>query len=93
MNKLKLYLDVCTLCRPFDDQNRMRIRLETDSYYLIMQPFATVIMSCFTLKFMKRKLQLFIMLWKRPNYLRPFTKMPVHAQGILSPSGIGLKPW
>ncbi len=37
MNKLKLYLDVCTLCRPFDDQHRMRIRLETDSYFLIMQ--------------------------------------------------------
>lgn len=37
MSKLKLYLDVCTLCRPFDDQHRMRIRLETDSYFLIMQ--------------------------------------------------------
>jgi len=37
MNKQKLYLDVCTLCRPFDDQHRMRIRLETDSYFLIMQ--------------------------------------------------------
>ena len=32
----KLYLDVCTLCRPFDDQNNMRIRLETDAYYLIL---------------------------------------------------------
>jgi hypothetical protein len=31
------YLDVCTLCRPFDDQNMMRIRLETDSYHLILQ--------------------------------------------------------
>ncbi len=28
---------MCTLCRPFDDQHRMRIRLETDSYFLIMQ--------------------------------------------------------
>ena len=37
MNKPKLYLDVCILCRPFDDQNRMRVRLETDSYFLIMQ--------------------------------------------------------
>jgi len=37
MNKSKLYLDVCTLCRPFDDQHRMRIRLETDSYFLILQ--------------------------------------------------------
>jgi hypothetical protein len=32
-----LYLDVCTLCRPFDDQSLLRIRLETDSYYLILQ--------------------------------------------------------
>ena len=37
MNKMRLYLDVCTFCRPFDNQNMMRIRLETDSYYLIMQ--------------------------------------------------------
>lgn len=33
----KLYIDVCTLCRPFDDQNIMRIRLETDAFYLILQ--------------------------------------------------------
>lgn len=33
----KLYLDVCTLCRPFDNQNVMRIRLETDAFYLILQ--------------------------------------------------------
>lgn len=33
----KIYLDVCTLCRPFDNQNDMRIRLETDAYYLILQ--------------------------------------------------------
>ncbi len=32
----KLYLDVCTLCRPFDNQNEMRIRFETDAYYLII---------------------------------------------------------
>jgi predicted nucleic acid-binding protein len=32
----KLYLDVCTLCRPFDNQNLMRVRLETDAYYLIL---------------------------------------------------------
>ena len=31
----KIYLDVCTLCRPFDNQSLMRIRLETDAYYLI----------------------------------------------------------
>ncbi len=32
----KIYLDVCTLCRPFDDQNYLRIRMETDANYLIM---------------------------------------------------------
>ena len=37
MGQPKLYLDVCTLCRPFDDQLRLRVRLETDSYFLIMQ--------------------------------------------------------
>ena len=35
--KKKLYFDVCTLCRPFDDQNKMRIHLETDAFYLILQ--------------------------------------------------------
>ena len=33
----RVYLDDCTLCRPFDDQNLMRIRLETDAFYLILQ--------------------------------------------------------
>ncbi len=33
----KLYLDVSVLCRPFDDQSAMRIRLETDAFYLILQ--------------------------------------------------------
>lgn len=32
-----LYLDICTLCRPFESQNQMRIRLETNAYYLILQ--------------------------------------------------------
>lgn len=36
-NWKRLYLDVCTLSRPFDDQSMMRIRLETDAYYLILQ--------------------------------------------------------
>ena len=35
--KKRLYLDVCTLCRPFDNQQAMRIRMETDAYYLILQ--------------------------------------------------------
>jgi predicted nucleic acid-binding protein len=34
--KTSLYLDVCTICRPFDNQKIMRIRLETDAIYLIM---------------------------------------------------------
>jgi len=32
----RVYLDVCALCRPFDDQNQMRIRLETDAVLLIL---------------------------------------------------------
>lgn len=36
-NVKTLYLDICTLCRPFDDQSLMRIQLETDAYYLIVQ--------------------------------------------------------
>lgn len=31
-----VYLDVCSLCRPFDDQDQMRIRLETDAVMLIL---------------------------------------------------------
>ena len=37
MQRKKLYIDVCTLCRPFDDQDIMRIRLETNAFYLILQ--------------------------------------------------------
>ena len=32
-----IYLDVCTFCRPYDDQSLMRNRLETDALYLILQ--------------------------------------------------------
>ncbi len=32
----RIYLDVCALCRPFDDQTQMRIRLETDAVQLIL---------------------------------------------------------
>lgn len=32
----KIYIDVCTLCRPYDDQNSLRIKFETDAYYLIL---------------------------------------------------------
>jgi len=34
--KKRLYIDVCTLCRPYDDQSLLPIRMETDAYYLIM---------------------------------------------------------
>ncbi|RKZ46049.1 MAG: hypothetical protein DRR16_21030 [Candidatus Parabeggiatoa sp. nov. 3] len=33
----RLYLDVCTYCRPFDNQTFLRIRAETDAFYLIIQ--------------------------------------------------------
>jgi predicted nucleic acid-binding protein len=32
----RVYLDVCALCRPFDDQNQIRIRLETSAVELIL---------------------------------------------------------
>ena len=32
----RIYLDVCSLCRPFDDQDYMRIRMETDAVNLIL---------------------------------------------------------
>jgi len=32
-----LYIDVCCLCRPFDDQRYLRIKLETDALYLILE--------------------------------------------------------
>lgn len=32
----KVYLDVCALCRPFDDQSYVRIRLETEAVNLIL---------------------------------------------------------
>ena len=35
--KQRLYLDACMLSRPFDDQSVMRIRLETNAYYLIFE--------------------------------------------------------
>jgi hypothetical protein len=34
--RTSVYLDVCALCRPFDDQLFLRIRLETDAVNLIM---------------------------------------------------------
>ena len=34
--KKSIYLDVCTLCRPYDDQTQLRIRMETNAVLLIM---------------------------------------------------------
>lgn len=35
--RLTVYLDVCSLCRPFDDQQFLRIRLESDATKLILE--------------------------------------------------------
>jgi predicted nucleic acid-binding protein len=32
-----IYMDVCALCRPYDDQSTMLIRLETDAVFLILE--------------------------------------------------------
>ena len=32
-----IYLDVCALCRPFDDQRYVRIRLESEAVQLILE--------------------------------------------------------
>ncbi len=37
----QVYLDVCALCRPFDDQTRMRIRLEAEAVQLILSHVRT----------------------------------------------------
>lgn len=36
MKQKPVYLDVCALCRPFDEQEYVRIRLETDAVNLIL---------------------------------------------------------
>ena len=33
---VKVYLDVCCLCRPFDDQQNKKIRLETEAILAIL---------------------------------------------------------
>ncbi len=35
-SKKLIYIDVCALCRPFDDQSLLRIRLETEAVNLII---------------------------------------------------------
>jgi predicted nucleic acid-binding protein len=32
-----VYLDVCSLCRPFDDQHFLRIRMESEAIHLILE--------------------------------------------------------
>jgi len=34
---MRIYLDVCCLCRPFDDQSQDRIRLETEAIITILK--------------------------------------------------------
>jgi len=41
MVKLRLYLDNCTFNRPFDDQNQLRIKLETEAKLFIQQGILT----------------------------------------------------
>ena len=41
MPTFKIYLDVCCLNRPFDDQSQTRIRLEAEAIVLIMAKFQT----------------------------------------------------
>ena len=36
-SRKRVYLDVCALCRPFDDQRQLRIQIETDALYLILE--------------------------------------------------------
>ena len=38
---MKLYLDICTFNRPFDDQNQLKIRLETEAKLYIQQGIVT----------------------------------------------------
>ncbi len=41
MGFLKVYLDVCCLCRPFDDQTQSRIFLESQAILEILQNCGT----------------------------------------------------
>jgi len=41
---LRLYLDICTFNRPFDDQNQLKIKLETEAKLFIQQ--AIIAGSC-----------------------------------------------
>lgn len=41
MTRMKIYLDVCCLCRPFDDQTIHRIRMETEAITEILKQCMT----------------------------------------------------
>ena len=41
MAKLRLYLDNCTFNRPFDDQNQLKVKLETEAKLFIQQGILT----------------------------------------------------
>jgi predicted nucleic acid-binding protein len=41
-----IYLDVCTLCRPFDKQTQIRIRLETEAVQLILSNIRSKSLIC-----------------------------------------------
>ncbi|VAX31569.1 hypothetical protein MNBD_NITROSPIRAE03-72 [hydrothermal vent metagenome] len=45
MQRKKLYIDVCTLCRPFDDQDIMRIRLDA-AHLAFAEATADVFITC-----------------------------------------------
>jgi hypothetical protein len=34
---MEIYIDVCTFCRPFDNQDNLRVSLETNAYYIILK--------------------------------------------------------
>jgi len=93
MNKLKLYLDVCTLCRPFDDQNRMRIRLETDSYYLIMQAIRDGDYELLYSKVHEKEIAAIHNAMEKAELIETLYQNARPCAGVFSSSGIGLKPW
>ncbi len=45
--KKKIYLDVCALSRPYDDQSQLRVRMESDAVLLIMDAVQN---GCYILK-------------------------------------------
>jgi len=46
MLEKRIYLDVCVLCRPFDDQQQARIRLETNALSLILAKVREANLHC-----------------------------------------------